>query len=346
MSRFSIPFQTFRENLREMMSEGIDVHGILVVFKKELADNFASYRFVIIFAVIAMVSLVSTYMTGTNLREELEAITTVKSKSQFVFLMLFTTGQWLSFAKFVAFFGPLIGLVLGFDSINREKSAGTMSKLVSQPIFRDSIINGKFLAGVTTIAIMLVAIVLVISGLGLRVLGVVPSIEEVWRIIIYLIISIIYVSFWLGISMLFSIVFRSIATSALASIGIWILFWIFIPFMAGIVANAAAPIPASGAESETVIRHARIQEGVSLSSPMKLYEDATATVIDPMRKTARSLVLMGPMERLLSARFQNPLRLSQSILVVWPYIVSLIAITLVCFGFSYAVFMRQEIRPV
>jgi ABC-2 type transport system permease protein len=77
---------------------------------------------------------------------------------------------------------------------------------------------------------------------------------------------------------------------------------------------------------------------------MELYSEATATVIDPMRKTTKSLVLMGPMERLSSARFQNPLTLSQSILVVWPYIVSLVALTLVCFGLSYGVFMRQEIR--
>jgi len=343
MRRFSIPLQTFRENLREMMSEGIDTHGLLVVFKKELADNFASYRFVLLFALIAMVSLISTYMTGVGLREELEGV----AKPKFVFLMLFTsTGAWFSLVQFVAFFGPLIGLVLGFDSINREKSAGTMSKLVSQPIFRDSIINGKFLAGVTTVAIIFVSIVLVISGLGLRVLGVVPGIEEVWRIIIYLIISIIYVSFWLGISMLFSILFRSIATSALASIAVWIFFSFFLSLTANAVANAVVPIPSSGAETETVIRHARIQEGVRLISPMELYSDATATVIDPMRKTTRSLVLMGPMERLLSSRFQNPLALSQSILVVWPYIVSLVALTLVCFGFSYAVFMRQEIRPV
>jgi len=341
MGRFGLLLQTSRKNLHQVFAEGIDTHGLLVVFKKELTDHFSSYRFVILFALIAMVSLISTYMTGVSLRQELEGI----AKPKFVFLMLFTsTGTWFSLVQFVAFFGPLIGLVLGFDSINREKSTGTMSKVVSQPIYRDSIINGKFLAGVTTIAIIFVSIVLVISGLGLRVLGVVPGSEEAWRIVIYLIISIVYVSFWLGISMLFSILFRNIATSALASIAIWIFFSFFVSLGASAVANALAPINQVGADSQAIVRHARVQEAVRLFSPMELYSDATATVIDPMRKTTRSLVLMGPMERLLSARFQNPLPLTQSILVVWPYIVSLIAITLVCFGFSYAVFMRQEIR--
>jgi ABC-2 type transport system permease protein len=337
-----IAMKSFGKNLREVVSEGIDTHGLLTVFKKELADHFSSYRFVILFALIAMVSLISSYMTGVSLREELEGI----AKPKFVFLMLFTSGTWLSLDWFVAFLFPLIGIVLGFDSINREISSGTMSKLASQPIFRDSIVNGKFLAGITTIAIMLVSIVLVISGLGLLLLGVIPGIEEVWRIIIYLVISIVYVSFWLAIAMLSSVVFRSIATSALASIAVWVFFFVFTLIGPATLAKAFAPINQAGADSEKVILHQRIMEGVRLSSPMGLYSDSTGTVINPMRKTTKSLVLMGPVERYSSTRFQNPLALSQSILVVWPYIVSLVALTLVCFGFSYGVFMRQEIRSI
>jgi ABC-2 type transport system permease protein len=337
-----IAMKSFGKNLREVVSEGIDTHGLLTVFKKELADHFSSYRFVILFALIAMVSLISSYMTGVSLREELEGI----AKPKVVFLMLFTSGTWLSLDWFVAFLFPLIGIVLGFDSINREISSGTMSKLASQPIFRDSIVNGKFLAGITTIAIMLVSIVLVISGLGLLLLGVIPGIEEVWRIIIYLVISIVYVSFWLAIAMLSSVVFRSIATSALASIAVWVFFFVFTLIGPATLAKAFAPINQAGADSEKVILHQRIMEGVRLSSPMGLYSDSTGTVINPMRKTTKSLVLMGPVERYSSTRFQNPLALSQSILVVWPYIVSLVALTLVCFGFSYGVFMRQEIRSI
>jgi len=55
---------------------------------------------------------------------------------------------------------------------------------------------------------------------------------------------------------------------------------------------------------------------------------------------------MGPMERLSQARFSGPLLLGQSILIVLPYIISLIAITAICFAISYMVFMRQEIRSL
>ncbi|MBW2311624.1 MAG: ABC transporter permease [Deltaproteobacteria bacterium] len=316
--------------------------GIGAIIRKELADHFSSYRFSILFALIAMVSLITTYMVGTGLRDELSGV----AKPEFVFLMLFTsTGPLFSLVQFVAFFGPLIGLVLGFDSINRERSSGTLSKLASQPIYRDSIINGKFLSGVITIFIMLASILLVVSGLGLKMVGVVPGIEEVWRLFIYLIISVFYISFWLGISILFSILFRGIATSALATLAIWIFFSFFVSMGASVVANAVVP----GDKSEDpalLMKKIRIQRGISLTSPMQLYNDSTAIIIDPMRKTTQSLVLMGPLERLSSARFERPLALSQSIYVVIPHMISLIAISVIFFGISYAVFMRQEIRSM
>jgi len=262
--------------------------------------------------------------------------------------MLFThSGALFSLVQFVAFFGPLVGLILGFDTINRERNEGTLSKLLSQPIYRDVVINGKFLAGVVLITVMMVSIVLVITGLGLIVLGIIPGLEEIWRILIYLVISIIYISFWLGVAILFSILFRSTATSALAALAVWIFFSFFVSLGANILADALASEPAD-TSLESAVRRAKTVRAFILTSPMELYTDATTTIIDPTRKSARSAITMsaGPMENLSMARFSGPLPLLQSILVVLPYIISLIALTVVCFAISYAVFMRQEIRSL
>jgi len=318
------------------------VNGIKTILKKELADHFSSYRFIMVFAMIAMLSLITVYMAGMNIKQSLEGV----AKPQFVFLMLFTSsGALFSLMQFVAFFGPLIGLILGFDSINRERNEGTLSKLLSQPIYRDAIINGKFLAGVVIITVMMISIVLVITGLGLSTLGVVPGIEEMWRIFIYLIISIIYISFWLGVAILFSIMFRSVATYALAALSVWIFFSFFVSLGASVVASSITP-DAGPTNPDAQLRRAAIESALSLTSPMELYSDSTATIIDPMRKTNRSFVQMGMMEQLSISRFSGPLPLGQSILVVMPYIISLIAITAICFAISYMVFMRQEIRSL
>ncbi|MEE9610110.1 MAG: ABC transporter permease [Desulfatiglandales bacterium] len=318
------------------------MQGIFAIYKKELADHFSSYRFVILFALIAMISFITSYMAGISLRENLEGI----AKPKFVFLMLFnTTGALFSMVQFVAFFGPLIGLVLGFDAINRERAHGTLIKLISQPIYRDAVINGKFLAGITTITVMLISIILIISGFGLMLLGIVPGIEEIWRLAVYLVISIFYISFWLGISILFSISFKNIATSALASVALWIFLSFFISMGASVLADTVAPVDQKESVGpDVLLKNVRVKEAVSLFSPMVLYSDASSIIVDPTRKTTRRLVLMGPMEQISASRFQNPLPLGQSIIVVYPHLVALVAITLICFAISYLVFMFQEIR--
>ena len=321
------------------------MQGIFTIFRKEMEDHFSSTRFLLISALIVMVGVIVASMVGISIQEESKGM----AKPTLIFLWLFTsTGKLFSFVQFIGFFGPLIGIILGFDAINRERASRTLSKLVAQPIYRDSIINAKFLTGVVTIAVVLAAIILIISGLGIRLIGVVPGPEEVWRLVIYFVASLLYISFWLGISILFSVVFRSTATSALASLALWIFFSFFVSLGAGVLADAMAPITQSstGVDPEVVIKHEEIQRAVSLFSPMTLYGDATSTVLDPMRKTTRGLLLMGPLERLSLTRFQNPLTLLQSLYIVLPLLVSLVAITFLCFGICYLVFMRQEIRTV
>ena len=318
--------------------------GIFSIFRKEMEDYFSSTRFVLIAALIVMVGIIVAAMVGMSIREEVRGM----AKPTLLFLYLFTsTGKLFSFVQFIGFFGPLIGIVLGFDAINRERASRTLAKLVSQPIYRDAIINGKFLAGVATIAIILVSIVLIISGIGIRMLGIVPGVEEVLRLAVYLVVSLLYISFWLGISILCSVIFKSTSTSALAALALWIFSSFLVPLAAGFISDATAPIgQTSGSEIEAVMKHEDIQRTISLFSPTKVYNDATSTVLDPMRKTTSSLVLVGPLERISQERFQNPLPMRESLAIVAPYLVSLFALTFLCFGICYLVFIKQEIRAV
>ncbi|MDA8125781.1 MAG: ABC transporter permease subunit [Deltaproteobacteria bacterium] len=320
------------------------MHGIFTIYRKEMEDHFSSVRFLLIAALIVMVGVIIASMVGMSMQEEIKGV----AKPDFIFLLLFTsTGKLFSFTQFIGLLGPLIGIILGFDAVNRERTGRTLSKLVSQPIYRDAIINGKFLAGVTMITIVMTSIVLIIAGLGIRLVGVVPGANELWRLAIYLVVSIVYISFWMGAAILFSVVFRSTATSALASLAAWILLSFFVGLGGSFLADAVAPVSETAdmaQAAESFMKNERIQRVVSLVSPMTLYGDATSTILDPLRKTPRSFVLMGPMERLSLSRFQNPLPLLQSVVIVAPYLISLLAITCVCFGICYWVFMRQEIR--
>jgi ABC-2 type transport system permease protein len=287
------------------------------------------------------VALLTTYMVSMNLRTAISEGTRIEH----LFLMLFTTsGQFFSLTQFIAFFGPLIGIIMGFDAINRERSTGTLSKVLSQPVYRDAIINGKFLAGIVTVAIVFISLTLLIAGLGMVVIGVVPTGEELGRLVVYMLISIVYVGFWLGLSILFSIFFRSIGTSALAAVALWIFVSFFIGFAANLVADAVAPVEHE--DSKQMEKNRRIAEVISRISPVKLYSDATLRIVDPSRLPRKGMVLGGPMELISISRFNNPLPLAQSALMVAPYLTTLLAEAAVCFAIAYVVFMRQEVRSM
>jgi ABC-2 type transport system permease protein len=290
----------------------------------------------------AIISFMTTYMAAINLKEALEGT----SKPGFVFLMLFSTpGAIFSLLQFVAFFGPLIGIVLGFDSINRERVQGTLIKLLSQPIHRDSVINGKFLASMITVGIMLLSIILVVSGFGLFILGVIPGSEELVRLALFFVLSLFYIGFWLALSMLFSVVFKSITTSALAAFVLWIFLSFFLPLLGDVLAKAGTSQEINKlSETELFIKQTKIKETIELGSVMALFSKSSSLLIDPTRKTVSSIVVMGPVEKFLSSRFKNPLSLDQSLLVIYPYALTIVALTILCFGISYTVFILQEVR--
>lgn len=311
------------------------MYGVLTVFKKELADHFASWRFIILFSLVLLAGMLATNVAAQDIRA-----TAVDPR--FIFLTLFTNspGSLPSFLYFITFFIPVVGVALGFDAINGEKSAGTMSRLVSQPVYRDTIINGKFLAGMVTIAVMMASIILLVSGFGIRIIGLPPSSEEVSRLLFFLVISVFYGSFWMALAILFSVLFRRVATSALGAIAIWVFFMFFMTMIASAIAGALAP---PGDVIATQVKNAQLDLLILHLSPTFLFQEAMVVVLAPGARTVSQLLQLaagGGSNSLLS----NPLSLSQSLIAVWPQMVTLFVLTAICFAFSYAKFMREEIR--
>jgi len=293
---------------------------VITILRKELADYFTSIRCFILFLLVILASAAGLYAAYQGIRG-------AGSGTSFVFLRLFiTSGEVMpSLVTFLTLFVPIIGIALGFDAINSERSSGTLNRILSQPVYRDSVINGKFLAGIVTLAIMIAATMLIVSGYGLRMIGVAPSAEEIIRLFIYFVFIIIYGAFWMGLAILFSVLFRRIAVSLLSAIAVWLFFGFFYINMI---------VPATAKTVETALMLMRL-------SPNTLLGEATMVLLLPQW---RGVGLLTAGEEITSYMLPNPLSLGQSILLVWPQLTALIALTAICFAVSYVVFMRQEIR--
>ena len=308
--------------------------GLHALYRKELADHLRSRRFLIILALILLTSCASIYGALSGLSEAVE------SDPNNIFLKLFTlSGESIpSFLSFIALLGPFVGLTLGFDAINSERSEGTLNRLVSQPIYRDAVINGKFLAGASIIFIMVFSMGLVIMSVGLITVGIPPTLDETGRILSMLFFTGVYICFWLALSILFSVICRHAATSAMIVIALWIFFALFMSLVVNIVMNVIYP-----AEDVTtwgqLIDYYDLLYGLNRLSPYYLYSEAISTIMDP---TVRSTNIILPQQ--MSGSLSSYLSLGQSLLLVWPHLVALLAATLITFALSYICFMRREIR--
>jgi ABC-2 type transport system permease protein len=316
--------------------------GWRVIAAKELGDHILSIRFTVLLVVLGLASAIPLYFAADFIR----AAAPQASGQPAVFLALFTLGSadytFLRVDSFVGIVAPLLGLAFAFDAINGERSEGTLPRLLAQPIYRDDVVNGKFAAGLAVIGIVLLAIIGIIAGYGIFRLGIVPATEEILRLAAWLVVTFVYVGLWLAFGLLLSVIFRRAATSALIGFGVWFLFTTFGPLILSLIGTALSPL--TGSTTTELIGQAQTQQFISRLLPGELYAEITAVLLNPSSNPQASLP--GSLGQAQQAAQQIPtlLAFDQSVLLVWPQVVALVALTVICFALAYVAFMRQEVR--
>ncbi len=313
--------------------------GWRVIGAKELADHILSVRFLILLVLLALVAVFSVYTVAGEIR----SVASAASGREDLFLLLFTSSSSptddfaVSFALFVSLIGPFLGIAFGFDAVSSERSEGTLPRLVSQPIHRDDVINGKFFAGLVVIILIFAAVMMLIAGVGLFRLGVVPDSDQVLRLLAWFVVAVIYVAFWLAFATLCSVVFRRAATAFLVMIAAWLILNLFWPLIVSVVARVVAP---GGQSVDEQLAAGAIQDNLSRISPATLFQELTEVLTNPEVRWL-GLVTREQVDRTVPGA---ALSFDQSLLIAWPQAVLLVAGTVICFAVAYIVFMRQEVR--
>lgn len=312
--------------------------GWITVARKEFADHLLSMRFYVLLIVLGIAALIPLYFAAEIIRSLAEAA----SGQPAVFLALFVIGpegaDLVTVQAFVAIAAPLLGIGFAFDAVNGERHEGTLPRLLSQPIHRDDVINGKFAAGLAVITIVLAAIVAIIGGFGMLRLGISPTLSEIVRVIGWLGVSVLYVALWLAFGTLLSVVIRRAATSALVGFGVWL--FVAIPLFGPFLVQLLGGILAAG--STTAAEYYGTLQWAQRLLPSQLYAEASVAMLQPnVTAVGASEIYSGQAQQQLA---DTMLSFDQSLLLIWPQLVVLFALTIGCFALAYARFMRQEVR--
>jgi ABC-2 type transport system permease protein len=316
-----------------MRREGSPLRGVGTVALKEAADHMTSARMHLIMLLVLLTAIGAAYGAIGQIKD-------TTAEDAYLFLKLFTVARepLPSFAAFLSFLLPLVAIALGFDAINGEYNRRTMSRLLAQPIYRDAVLFGKFLGALLVIAIAMLTLWLLMTGLGILFLGLPPSGADIVRGVFWLAATLAYAGVWLALAIAFSTVIRSPATSALAALSVWLVLTVFWGMIAPLLAGVVAPI--DPLDPMTILTQFEWQQAIARFSPQTLHGEVTGLLLDP---AARSV---GPLfyDQLEGAVIGAPLPTLQSLLIVWPQISGLVAAMLVLFTLAYVVFQRQEVR--
>lgn len=320
--------------------------GTLTVTTKELKDQFGSKRFLILFGFMVLLSVLAAY----------QGVDYIKNNTSATFNYIFSGARMsFSFNQIMVLFGPILGMALGFDAINKERSSGTLSVLLGQPIYRDTVINGKFLAGAAALATLSTGTIAIMCGITIPLLGFGPTLAEFSKILVITVLTIIYLVFWLSLGILFSVVAKKTSTSILYSIATWMFFAIVLSILASAVAGVLVPLPSSDivvTESEgggrgfkmteeyrdAMIERNVIQSNILRISPTEIYQNT----INDILGVAGGFGGMGSMG---SQGFERTMSLTEALAANWANITALTVGLVICFAASYMMFLRSEIRP-
>jgi ABC-2 type transport system permease protein len=297
---------------------------LAAILRKELTDYFSSVRMIVIMLLAVAGSALALYGAFNAIRGTL---------TDFAFLGLFSSQVLPSAPAVIATYTvypnymtnillPLTGILLGINAVNKERSS--LNRLMYQSVYRDNIINARFLAGFFVIVIVVATSMLLISGYGLRMIGVPPNSEELLRLFVFAFTAVMYGAFWMGLTMFFSSVIKNRTVAWIIPVVIWV-----------VLAACVFILPRFLSSQTTALALMRI-------SPTEWFSESSMVLLVP-QWSGMNYAVNATQELTKYMKF-SPLTIGQSLAIIWMYIFGVTVGAIVCFGVTFTLFIRRGFK--
>jgi len=345
--------------------------GISVVAKKEFLDHVMGRKFLVILAILMIISLLAMYQGVESYNKQLDSYKerTAEIEEQpegmppgwmpekpsilFVFQMM---------SMLFGILGAILAIAIGFNLISGEKESGSLKSLLSHPVFRDTIINGKALGGMGALGFAMLVMTLLSIGI-LMMLGIMPTGDEFARILVFMGFTLLFMFSFFAIALMCSAIAKNSTRAITYTLVIFIVISFVMP-IAGTFAgmHLAGDMPEFemvyeinesediGKEAQERIQEERqeemqeywkkvmgIQEMFSIADPKSNFERVSSAVLNPRFQSFRGF--FGP-------RTEPPAETSilEALGMVWKNLLVLLVFPVIMFAIAYVKFMRMDIR--
>jgi ABC-2 type transport system permease protein len=202
----------------------------LKIAKKEITDALRNKLFLITLGLLLLLTVVSIILASIQVRA---AMSEYNNSVGFLKAMgktelppapnLNPLAASKGFVNYLGMIGALLAMILGNNAIVKERRSGTLKLLLSRPVFRDSLLNGKLLGNLGILA-LISALVGMITYVSLLLIGNVSlSGNEITRMIFFFIMSFLYMAFFLILAVTLSLVSSNGNKALLTTIILWLI---------------------------------------------------------------------------------------------------------------------------
>lgn len=355
---------------------------VFTVAGKEFSDHLMSRRFLIILALFLIITAIGLYQGVEQYTERLESYADqMAAMEQYdgpVGWMtekpsVMTVFTYMSYQT--TMLGAILAVAMGFDLVTREKETRSLKTLLSHPVYRDEIINGKALGGVAALGVAVGGTILLSIAI-LLIFSIVPNLEELGGILLYGGVTLVFLLAFFSIALLMSTVTRESGNALIYTLIVFFVLTSLLPTFGAVAAQAFAGEPPEPPEmmnygvhtsivavdgpdvnpaessfvSEEWMRYEEemqaysdrlrsVYDVITLISPQSNYQTVVMSITDP----SMAMVISSSSYGAMSMPPESP-DLGEILGNIWKNIVALFALPAVFFGAAYAAFMRMDVR--
>jgi ABC-2 type transport system permease protein len=211
----------------------------LIIARKEFQSVFRNRLFLTITLLFLGMSILSVYIGSATARAEMrlyaETIESFKAQGRTALPEppnIQTLTILANISEYVSIIGAILAIMLGYNSLIEEKESGSLKLLLSRPVYRDRLLAGKLLGGAAVIGLLLALVFLFNLFLLVVVSGIWPSLADVGRLFLFILLAFVYMLIFLTGSTLLSVRLHNAPQVFLIALVVWMIFSFVIPQMA------------------------------------------------------------------------------------------------------------------
>ncbi len=219
-----------------ILPKEIPMNKHFLIAKKEFQDIFRSRTFNIMLGLLLTLTvtsiLVSTLIFRSQVTQYENSLAVLQSLGKIpaeAAPKLFPLNLLRGVVDYMEIIGAIIGILLGYLSVSKEKNTKTLKLLLSRPITKKDIFAGKIFGNFLFVSLMVLFVAVAILASFYVIGGITLTAIELIKILLFVIISIVYIMVFFTLSFFFSIQQKTLSNALTICFVIWLVLVLILP---------------------------------------------------------------------------------------------------------------------